>query len=358
MSDRPHDDGGLHYIGGYESFDSTWSKQFTGEEDEERERRKEASKRYERDFALWKAAKPGEPYWDSAALGKGRPGWHIECSAMVASYFGDYIDVHSGGIDLLFPHHTNECAQSEAWLASKRKKTEEAVQRPWCHTWLHTGHLYIDGLKMSKSLKNFISIREYLDGGYSQYPAEDFRLFCVQHKYHSSLHFSKDRIEQAAVLRERVKGFLHRSHAVLVKHSARNSASRSSQTGPPSKVGKELSELCAKTRSKVTAALSNDFDTPTALAHINVLISSGSQYTDRLEAGQESNIGPLKDSFEQVDSFFQTMGLYFSPMLPFGIRSRPVVVMVLVKGSPSQAKPSLTNICHFETEYEQWLSRE
>jgi cysteinyl-tRNA synthetase len=104
-------------------------------------------KRSKSDFALWKSSKPGEPFWNSP-WGFGRPGWHIECSAMASQIFGDRLDVHSGGVDLMFPHHDNEIAQSEARHGC----------RQWVNYFWHTGHLHIQGLKMSKSLKNFITI--------------------------------------------------------------------------------------------------------------------------------------------------------------------------------------------------------
>ena len=111
----------------------------------------EMGKKNKDDFALWKAAKPGEPTWDSP-WGKGRPGWHIECSAMIREVLGNRIDIHSGGIDLIFPHHENECAQSEAYNN----------EPDWVKYFIHVGHLHIKGLKMSKSLKNFITIKQLL----------------------------------------------------------------------------------------------------------------------------------------------------------------------------------------------------
>ncbi|MEM6403623.1 MAG: cysteine--tRNA ligase [Cyanobacteria bacterium P01_D01_bin.116] len=112
-------------------------------------------KRYQFDFALWKAAKPEEPAWDSP-WGKGRPGWHIECSAMVRDRLGETIDIHAGGADLIFPHHENEIAQSEA-----------VTGKPLSNYWMHNGMVRVDGEKMSKSLGNFITIRELLDGNFS-----------------------------------------------------------------------------------------------------------------------------------------------------------------------------------------------
>ena len=108
-------------------------------------------KRSASDFALWKTSKPGEPHWPSP-WGEGRPGWHIECSVMASAVLGPGMDVHSGGEDLAFPHHDNEIAQSEAYHNC----------RQWVNYFLHTGHLHIEGLKMSKSLKNFITIDEAL----------------------------------------------------------------------------------------------------------------------------------------------------------------------------------------------------
>lgn len=138
--------------------------------------------------------------WESP-FGNGRPGWHIECSAMTHSLFGPKLDLHSGGIDLKFPHHTNEIAQCEAHccgpdLSAIRTGGTGRVnvnpgrpqqQQPWVKHWLHTGHLHIEGLKMSKSLKNFITVRDYLDGhmGGREAASQDFRMFCLMHKYSS-----------------------------------------------------------------------------------------------------------------------------------------------------------------------------
>jgi cysteinyl-tRNA synthetase len=120
---------------------------------------KTTEKRSDADFALWKASKPGEPAWASP-WGSGRPGWHIECSAMASERLGRKIDIHSGGIDLAFPHHDNELAQSEAYW-----NQEGQEKRQWVNYFFHMGHLSIAGSKMSKSLKNFTTIRDALDRG-------------------------------------------------------------------------------------------------------------------------------------------------------------------------------------------------
>ena len=133
------------------------------------------------DFALWKSEKPGEPAWDSP-WGKGRPGWHIECSAMSMAYLGDTIDIHSGGKDLLFPHHENEIAQSEG-----------ATGHPFVRYWMHNGFLNINSQKMSKSLGNFFTVRDIL----KEFDADDVRMFMLSAQYRSPLNFSRESIEQA-----------------------------------------------------------------------------------------------------------------------------------------------------------------
>ena len=133
------------------------------------------------DFALWKAAKPGEPYWDSP-WGQGRPGWHIECSAMSNRYLGKTIDIHCGGEDLQFPHHENEIAQSEAANGCK-----------FVNYWLHNGFLNIDNQKMSKSLGNFFTVREAAEA----YGYEAVRFFMLSAQYRSPLNYSRDSLIMA-----------------------------------------------------------------------------------------------------------------------------------------------------------------
>lgn len=142
----------------------------------------EAKKKDPFDFALWKGAKPGEPAWESR-WGAGRPGWHIECSAMVRDRLGDTIDIHAGGADLIFPHHENEIAQSEA-----------VTGKPLAHYWLHNGMVKVDGEKMSKSLGNFITIRELLDR-----PTDSMavRLFVLQAHYRKPIDFTDEAIAAA-----------------------------------------------------------------------------------------------------------------------------------------------------------------
>ena len=133
------------------------------------------------DFAVWKAQKPGEPAWESP-WGLGRPGWHIECSAMSMEYLGETFDIHCGGKELLFPHHENEVAQSEG-----------ATGRPYVNYWMHNGFINVDNEKMSKSLGNFFTVRDIL----KEYEAEDVRMFMLSAQYRSPINFSREMIAQA-----------------------------------------------------------------------------------------------------------------------------------------------------------------
>ncbi len=132
------------------------------------------------DFALWKSAKPGEPYWESP-WGKGRPGWHIECSAMVCRYLGESIDIHCGGQDLIFPHHENEIAQSECFTG-----------KPFANYWMHNGYINVDNVKMSKSLGNFFTVRDVAE----KYGYEPIRYLMISSSYRSPINYSVDIIEQ------------------------------------------------------------------------------------------------------------------------------------------------------------------
>lgn len=146
-------------------------------------------KKNKQDFALWKKSKPEEPFWDSP-WGKGRPGWHIECSAMASEFFKETpIDIHSGGIDLRFPHHDNEIAQSEAYYNCNH----------WITYFIHTGHLHIEGRKMAKSLKNFITIKHIL----KNYTYKQIRFLFLLHNWESLMNYSTEKSMPEAVEKER-----------------------------------------------------------------------------------------------------------------------------------------------------------
>ena len=177
------------------------------------------------DFVLWKAAKPGEPYWDSP-WGRGRPGWHIECSAMSTAALGNHFDIHGGGLDLQFPHHENEIAQSEGATGEK-----------FVNVWMHNGFVRVDDEKMSKSLGNFFTIREVL----KKYDAEVVRYFILASHYRSPLNYGDESLDSA-------KSALTRLYTALkdLPNASAPSATDSEQ--------------------KFSAALSDDFNTPVAVA--------------------------------------------------------------------------------------------
>lgn len=197
------------------------------------------------DFALWKAWKPGEPYWE-APWGKGRPGWHIECSVMSIKYLGKQFDIHGGGSDLIFPHHENERAQSEAALGVK----------PWVKYWIHTGMLIIGSEKMSKSLGNIITLKE----AFKKWGSEPLRLWYYMAHYRKPQVFTEESISQAIKLYNRLVNAVE-----LLKKLVKESKDPYKAGEEDLKIYNELLE----TRIKFHNALSNDFNTPQALAAIN-----------------------------------------------------------------------------------------
>uniref|UniRef100_A0A667YH56 Probable cysteine--tRNA ligase, mitochondrial n=1 Tax=Myripristis murdjan TaxID=586833 RepID=A0A667YH56_9TELE len=211
----------------------------------------DSGKRDSRDFALWKKSKPQEPSWESP-WGRGRPGWHIECSTVASSVFGSQLDIHSGGIDLAFPHHENEIAQSEAYHQCGQ----------WGNYFLHAGHLHLKGSteKMSKSLKNYITIKDFL----KSYSANDFRMFCLLTKYRSAVDYSDDSMTEAQITLATLSAFGHDAQAYM-KGQLQSSA-----------VQEELLwERLAKTKAAVASALADDFDTPRAINAIMNLVYHG-----------------------------------------------------------------------------------
>lgn len=214
------------------------------------------------DFALWKAAKPGEPMWDSP-WGKGRPGWHTECSAMVHRYLGTPIDIHGGGQDLQFPHHENEYAQACCcW------------HEPLANVWMHTGMLLIDGEKMSKSLGNFFTLKEVLD----KYPADAVRLLMLQTHYRSPLDFSFDRLDGAVGTLERIRGTVA---------NLRWAAESSPQDGELNDADRTLGAEIDKATAEFTRQMDDDFNTAGALAAIFGLVTAANTYL--ADAGEDTS---------------------------------------------------------------------
>ena len=198
------------------------------------------------DFALWKAAKPGEPAWASP-FGEGRPGWHIECSAMVRSYLGETIDIHCGGQDLIFPHHENEIAQSECCNGA-----------PFANFWLHNGYINIDNRKMSKSLGNFFTVREVAE----KYGYLPIRYFLLSSHYRSPINFSEEVIAQASAALERIFNCVD-SLAFY----------RASATGDVREDEGELVAAFGATRDAMIEGMDDDFNTGAGIAALFDLVA-------------------------------------------------------------------------------------
>ncbi|KAE9026088.1 Cysteine--tRNA ligase [Phytophthora rubi] len=243
-------------------------------EESDVEEEEEKVKKDPKDFALWKAAKEeGEPAW-SSPWGMGRPGWHIECSAMTHHVLGEKLDVHTGGVDLRFPHHNNEIAQCEA---HNHEQHQCGRDEEWCKHFVHFGHLYIRGRKMSKSLKNFISVRDFLEQGHT---ADHFRLFCLQFKYRANLVYSEDRVRDAEAVADRLRGFFRSVMAYGGDHdvASRGVESQEVKSKRCEQPDLELLDALFATQAQVDEALLDDLDTPRALSLVLDLVSRGNTY--------------------------------------------------------------------------------
>jgi cysteinyl-tRNA synthetase len=207
-------------------------------------------KRNPLDFALWKASKPGEPAWESP-WGKGRPGWHIECSVMSQEYLGDTLDIHAGGKDLIFPHHENEIAQSEG-----------ATGRPFARYWIHNGFVNINREKMSKSLGNILTIREI----FNRYHPEIIRLFLLSQHYRSPVDFSERSLAEARMGMDRFYLTLQGTEELGRKEAVAGEGRRSSQE----EVRKAIEEIEDFPR-RFQEAMDDDFNTALALGHFHDL---------------------------------------------------------------------------------------
>ena len=229
------------------------------------------AKRHPMDFALWKAQKPGEPAWPSP-WGMGRPGWHIECSAMSMKYLGETIDIHCGGKDLLFPHHENEIAQSEG-----------ATGKPFVHYWMHNGHINVDNQKMSKSLGNFFTVRDIS----KEFDLEAVRMFMISAHYRSPVNFSKEMIEQSKAALDRL-------------YTARDNWTFLLDHAPERELNEAEQALIAKGReavAKFDEAMDDDLNTADAIGAIFELVKKGNLAitADTARAAIKSTLSTLKE---------------------------------------------------------------
>jgi len=214
------------------------------------------------DFALWKSSKEGEPWWDSP-WGRGRPGWHIECTAMSSKYLGDSFDIHGGGADLTFPHHENEIAQSEAFTG-----------KPFVKYWMHNGFITLDKEKMSKSLGNFFTIKEILE----KYEPEVVRYFLLTTHYRSPIEFSDVQLNEAELSIDRYYTTVMRIIDFL------DTSGAADRMGPAT----DLQELLNSFENKFLNAMNDDFNTALALGYIFELIREVNKFLDAKPSGEKA----------------------------------------------------------------------
>ncbi|XP_006017295.1 probable cysteine--tRNA ligase, mitochondrial isoform X1 [Alligator sinensis] len=247
----------------------------------------DTDKQHVQDFALWKAAKPQEIFWASP-WGKGRPGWHIECSTISSTVFGNQLDIHTGGIDLAFPHHENEIAQCEAYHQCEQ----------WCNYFLHSGHLHIKGNreKMSKSLKNYITIKDFL----KKFSSDEFRMFCLRSNYRSATEFSDESMDDAKNLLWAISSFINDANTYikgqLVCEPIREDV---------------LWERLANTKVNVKAAFADDFDTSRAVSAIMDLIHHGNRQLKAVTKEVGSPRSPIVYAaiISYIENLFNTVGI-------------------------------------------------
>jgi cysteinyl-tRNA synthetase len=266
------EDGSYYFrIAKFPAYGKLSKKDFAGMSDGARVDVDEYDKDSARDFALWKAPKPGEAFWETK-IGRGRPGWHIECSVMSMEYLGETFDIHLGGEDLIFPHHENEIAQSESLTG-----------KPFVHYWMHVRFLLVEGQKMSKSLGNFFTLRDLLLKGYK---ASAIRYLLASVPYTKQLNFTFDGLKQAETSVERLRNFNDR-----LKRG--NFAAGSSP---------EMAQLAKDTVQKMRAAMEDDLNTAQMLAAVFDMVREANIAADAGKLRRDDAVGLLKvlESFDEI----------------------------------------------------------
>jgi cysteinyl-tRNA synthetase len=243
----------------------------------------EGEKRHRNDFALWKASKAGEPRW-SSPWGDGRPGWHIECSVMIKEIHGPRLDIHGGGADLRFPHHDNEIAQAEAF--------HECQQ--WCNYFTHAGHLHIKGLKMSKSLKNFVTIRQALE----MYTARQLRLMFLSHGWDRPLNFSDQSITEARDKESRLNSFF-----AVVETAIREAPIHSSPQKWDDR-DRALHDALRAAQTQVHAHLCDNLNTPDAMDALDGIVSAVHTYLKGAAAAKAPLLRACADYVRRILGVF------------------------------------------------------
>ncbi len=241
----------------------------------------DSRKHSEQDFVLWKGAKPGELNWDSP-WGPGRPGWHIECSAMARKYLGDTLDIHGGGTDLQFPHHECEVAQSESLTG-----------KPFSNYWMHNGYINIDNEKMSKSLGNGISVHELV----RKVKPHAIRYFMLSAHYRSPLNFSDDTVAQAENSVERIANC-----AANLKHRLGGAESLQGKAADQlAQADQQLEQRVIQLLEQFAQKMNDDFNTPDAITALFDIVAEANHYMKREQVSAEG-LGLLLSSIEKMDA--------------------------------------------------------
>ncbi|HET6181082.1 MAG TPA: cysteine--tRNA ligase [Candidatus Sulfotelmatobacter sp.] len=270
------DDGSYYFrIAKFPQYGKLSKKDFKGMLDGARVDVDEYDKDSARDFALWKAPKPGEASWDTA-IGKGRPGWHLECSVMSMQALGESFDLHAGGEDLVFPHHENEIAQSESMTG-----------KPFAHFWFHARFLLVEGEKMSKSLGNFFTLRDLVLKGHKP---SSIRYLLTSVPYRNQLNFTFDGLKQAAVSVDRLRNF-------RLRLTAGNFAAGAN---PP------MQSLAAETIDRMRAALDDDLNTAQAQAAIFEMVRQANAAFDT-GGIKKDDVPPLLAALVKFDEIFAVL---------------------------------------------------
>ena len=239
-------------------------------------------KHHPADFALWKAQKPGEPAWNSP-WGQGRPGWHIECSAMSMKYLGETFDIHCGGKDLLFPHHENEVAQSEC-----------ATGKPFANYWMHNGFINIDNEKMSKSTGNFFTVRDIL----KEYAPEDVRMFMLSAHYRSPVNFSRDMIAQAHASLQRL--YAARDRMAFLMDSAAAKEMNDAEV--------KLLEKVQESVNRFDAAMDDDMNTADAMGALFEIVKEAN-----VTLNENSSREALEKTLSTLQGLCDVLGILVKP---------------------------------------------
>ncbi len=231
------------------------------------------------DFALWKAAKPGEPYWASP-WSEGRPGWHIECSAMARRYLGESIDIHCGGQDLIFPHHENEVAQSEC-----------CNDAPFARYWMHNGYINVDNKKMSKSLGNFFTVRDVAE----KYGYEPIRFFLISSSYRSPINYNHESIEQATAALERL-------------YNCKNALDFALKNAPAGEADAAVMAFCDKRRAQFIEAMDDDLNTADGISAVFELVKD----INRMIADAQPTDGSCRAAKALFEELTEVLGLLYA----------------------------------------------